>query len=214
MKALSLPSPIRTLRAYRVVSALAILGALALLVTLPVLDSPFNDVAYYGRLGQRRAQDFTLADAHGRRVGLSDFRGRFVYLMFGYLNCDQVCHPQALTFSMLSRRVRSDNVQFLYVGMDPERDTPERVRQYFDARAANFRGLIAQDMAESQRIAADYRAYFSREPGNEQTDYRINHPGFIYLIDPRGDIRLIYSGANLDPGRMLDDLTQLFQEFT
>ena len=214
MKALALPSPIRTLRAYRVVSALAILGALALLVTLPVLDSPFRDADYYGRLGQRRAPDFTLADAHGRRLGLSDFRGRFVYLMFGYLNCDQVCHPQALTFSMLSRRVRSDNVQFLYVGMDPERDTPERVHQYFDARAANFRGLIAQDMAESQRIAADYRAYFSREPGNEQTDYRINHPGFIYLIDPRGDIRLIYSGANLDPSRMLDDLTQLFQEFT
>ncbi|NEV64268.1 SCO family protein [Thiorhodococcus minor] len=44
------------------------------------------------------APDFSLRDTKGQGVSIADFRDKLVYLMFGYLSCDQVCHAQSLTF--------------------------------------------------------------------------------------------------------------------
>ncbi len=202
----------RSRRRHFVISAALISGALLLLALTSVMNSPFQAFDFYGRAIALRASDFTLRNTAGETVRLSDFRGKFVYLMFGYLGCDLVCHSQALTLLMLNRRITSGRVQFLYLGMDPEHDTPEKIRHYFDARAANFMGLVARDMREAQAVAAEYRAYFSTEPRPDGAPYRIDHPGFIYLIDPVGEIRLLYSGVNLNLDRMLDDLQHLDSE--
>lgn len=193
--------------------ALLIAGALGLFALTAVLESPFEEHDLYGRAMSLEAPDFSLRDTEGRSVSMTDFRGRFVYLMFGYLSCDQVCHAQSLTFYMLSRRISDERVQFLFVDMDPAKDTPEKIRQYFDARAANFKGLLARDMAQAQAIAASYHAYFSTEPATDSASYRINHPGWIYLIDPGGEIRAIYNGVDLDVERMLGDLEILYSDY-
>lgn len=190
-------------------SGLLVLATLGVMALLPVLNAPFETFDYYGRVLSLRAPEVSLEDTEGRTLSLRDLRGKFVYLMFGYLSCDRVCHPQALTLYLLSRRIAVDRVHFIFVGMDPARDTPEKIRHYFDSRAANFRGLVPRDMAQAQEIAARFHAYFSAGPRLGQDGYRIDHPGYIYLIDPSGDVRLVYSGVNLNLERMLDDLIQL-----
>ncbi|NEV64269.1 SCO family protein [Thiorhodococcus minor] len=77
---------------------------------------------------------------------------------------------------MLSRRISDEWVSFLFLDMDPARDTPEKIRQYFEAWAASFRGLVARDVAEAQAIAARYHAYFSTEPAMDAAGYRIAPP--------------------------------------
>ena len=205
------PSP-RSKRQHRLLSASLILAALLLFALISMLHAPLQRFDYYGLALSRRAPDFTLRDTSGEQIRLSEFRGKFVYLMFGYLGCDLVCHTQSLTLQMLSQRLPSERVQFLYLGMDPQWDTPERIRHYFDVRARNFTGLIARDRREAQAIAGEYHAYFSAKPNADGQGQRIDHPGFIYLIDPDGEIRLLYSGSNLNLERMLDDLDALHSQ--
>ncbi|MET0068976.1 MAG: SCO family protein [Candidatus Thiodiazotropha sp.] len=198
---------------YRIASAFLFVVSVLLFVLIPFVESPFQEFDFYGRNITGKAPTFSLTDTQGEIRTLGDFRGRFVYLMFGYLGCVDVCHSQALSFYMLNRSIETDSVQFLYLGMDPENDTASKIDSYFDSRGTNFTGLLAQNIAHAQAIAGDYNAYFSIEPSNDYANRRINHPGYIYLIDPDGNLRLLYSGTNLQIGRMIDDLNQIATDF-
>ncbi|MET0088506.1 MAG: SCO family protein [Candidatus Thiodiazotropha sp.] len=185
-----------------------------LIAGLPLLPDPFQSKHYYGRSISGKAPDFLLQDVKGQAVKLSDDRGNFVYLMFGYLGCKDVCHNQALTLLNLNQQVTSERVQFLYVGMDPEHDTAEKISTYFDSRGGNFTGLMANDPHHAQQVAADYHAYFSYAPGHSEGQPRIDHPGYIYLIDPQGRLQLVYSGGFLSLERMLRDLNAIAIDVT
>lgn len=197
----------------RLIASAAVLGVLLLLASVPFLKSPFERHDLYGRAVELEAPHFSLLATDGRQVRLEDFRGRFVYLMLGYLSCSRICHSQALTLYLLSRRISDDRVAFVYIDMDPGKDTPDKIRQYFDARGPRFIGLAPSSMAQAQAIAADYHAYFSTEPTKDGADYRIDHPGLLYLIDPAGTIRAFYAGPHLSVERMLDDLKLLYSEY-
>lgn len=199
---------------YLVVSALFICLSIATTVAIPFIKNPFEDFNYYGMPIERSAPEFSLQNTEGNPVKLSNYRGSFVYLMFGYLGCDEVCHTQTLTFHTLNQQLTDKRVHFLYLGMDPENDTPERIASYFDARADNFDGLIAADVKHAQQVAARYHAFFSVQPGGLNNTHKISHPGYIYLIDPEGQLRMIYSGKILDINKMLLDLKHIQTEFS
>lgn len=182
-------------------------------MSVPLLGNPFQENNYYGRHITRKAPDFVLHNTQNKTVNLTNFHGKFIYLMFGYLNCVKLCHSQVLTFHALNHQLNPEDVEFVYLGMDPEQDTAEKVSLYFDARGSNFTGLIARDMLQAQNIAAVYHAYFSKEYSLQNQTYSINHPGLIYLIDPTGKLRLIYTGTNLNTDLMLSDFKLIQAEF-
>ena len=199
---------------YPVVAALFIFLSVATTAAIPFIKNPFEDFNYYGMPIERSAPGFSLQNTDGNPVQLSDYRGHFVYLMFGYLGCDEVCHTQALTFHTLNQKLADDKVHFLYLGMDPDNDTPERIASYFDARAENFDGLVAADLKHAQQVAARYHAFFSVQPATHNSVRKISHPGYIYLIDPEGQLRMIYSGKSLDSNKMLLDLKHIKTQFS
>ncbi len=196
------------------IAGVLIAVSLAFTTAIPFLHNPLGGQGYYGQDIYRKAPSFQMQDAANHTIDIGKYKGKFVYLMFGYLACESVCHTQALIFNALSRQLKSEKVQFLYLGMNPAEDTPERVSAYFDSRAPNFTGLVAKSMRQAQAIAADYHAYFYVDPKGDEQTTTINHPGFIYLIDPQGYLRLVYMGNYLDLQSMLADLNQLANEFS
>jgi protein SCO1/2 len=83
---------------------------------------------------------FTLATDQGRQLSLADLRGRVVVLSFGYTHCPDVCPTTLTALAGLMRGLgpEATGVQVLFVTLDPERDTPERLRAYvrhFDPRS-------------------------------------------------------------------------------
>ena len=199
---------------YPLVAGLFITLSIATTAAIPFIKNPFEDFNYYGMPVDRSAPGFSLQNTEGDAVQLSDYHGRFVYLMFGYLGCDEVCHTQTLAFHTLNQKLTDEKVHFLYLGMDPDNDTPERIASYFDARAENFDGLIAADLKHAQQVAARYHAFFSVQPDEHNAMRKISHPGYIYLIDPEGQLRMVYSGKQLDTGKMLLDLRYIQTEFS
>src|SRR4051812_12773840 len=90
----------------------------------------------------RAAPEFTLQGSNGKALKLSDFRGKVVILGFGFTSCPDVCPTTLGVLGQAHKRLgaQGQDVQVLYITVDPERDTPERMHAYLQAFDASFIG--------------------------------------------------------------------------
>lgn len=181
---------------------------------IPFIPGLLKADAVYGLAGNRPAPDFTLYNADGEAVSLVDYRGKYLFLMFGYLHCPDVCHSQALIFQEIDFHADMNNhLQFVYIAMDPERDSAASLAAYFDQRGDNFTSLRSDDQHAVQVLAGAYRAFFSNEVGRSVDDYLIQHPGHYFLIGPDGHIRQTYAATQTRSDLIVGDLQQLKQDY-
>ena len=140
---------------------------------------------------QRMGGDFTLQSADGP-VALQDFRGKVVLIYFGYTNCPDAC---PLTMSNWARafKLLSDDelsrVRGLLVSVDPERDTPELLKEYAAFFHPNIIGVTGTT-DELRKAASLYRSDFVIEKeGEDDEEYEVAHMSFVYVIDSQGKVR-------------------------
>ena len=186
-----------------------LLATAALLVLLagcdggPKFQSTDITGAPYGKALQ-------LADAQGKLRRLEDFRGKAVVLFFGFTRCPDVCPTTLAEIAGAVQSLGPDaaRVQVLFVTVDPERDTPQALREYvgaFDPRFIALRG----DEAATQRVAKEFKIYYEKRKQGES--YTIDHSAQAYVLDPQGRLRLLVRhdriGKDLAP-----DLRTLLRE--
>ena len=128
---------------------------------------------------------FTLVDQNGRTVTDQTFRGRWMLIFFGYTRCPDAC-PLALTEmsqALDALGPLAERVQPLFVSVDPERDTPENMRGFFEAFDPRILGLSgsAEQVAAAARA---YRAFYRRV--DQGSDYTMDHSTLLYVMAPDG----------------------------
>lgn len=140
--------------------------------------------------GYGRGGDFTLNGPDGP-LSLSDLRGKVVLMFFGYTSCPDVC-PMSLAridacFSALNDEER-DRVRALFITLDPERDTPERLEKYTRYFDPNIIGL-RDDTKAIDAVTRQYGIKYSKDemPGSA-LGYSISHPSDIFLLDAKGQL--------------------------
>lgn len=176
---------------------------------MPWLFASFNNNGnFYGLYIDKPAQQFNLVDTHGKSVTLGDLKGSYVYLMFGFSNCKEVCPLQVHNLNQVNNLIKDDNVRFVFISLDPERDTAELLKTYFEAYGNNFMALRPVSFTESQSLAHDYHEYAYRT-GQPKEEYEINHNGYIFLLDPQGVMKFIYTSTRLNHAEMYQDLQKL-----
>ncbi len=146
---------------------------------------------YNGTLIQspKPAPEFRLTNHYGQETSLSDYRGKVVLLYFGYASCPDVC-PATLaevrqTVEVLGEEGRADEMDFLMVTVDPERDTAERMAIFLDHFHPSFIGLIGTE-DEIAQIASEYNILYDKEESASAMGYLVNHTASMILIDPDG----------------------------
>ncbi len=133
---------------------------------------------------------FALTDMHGKPRSLADFKGQVVMLYFGFVQCPDVC-PTALTRASDVLRLlgpeAAAKVQVMFVTVDPERDTPELLRDYMAAFNPQF--LALHGTAEQTRQTADdFKVFYRKVPTG--SSYTMDHTALTYLFDPQGRLRV------------------------
>lgn len=189
-----------------IITILLLILSVFLLFSLSFIKNPFSDHSYYGRKVDFSAPSFVLKNLEGEVVRLSDFQGKFSYLMFGYLNCTKVCHSQALVLDQLSNEVVADDVHFIYISMDPERDDVSKLKAYFKSKSDRLTILIGETVNEIQSIASAFKAPFSVSGKGVDSAYGINHPGYVFLIGPDGRLGIVYSASLIEVDWLSKDL--------
>ena len=152
----------------------------------PELPSPFHASDIRAMFTEA---DFRLTDHNGKARTLADFRGKAVALFFGYTHCPDMCPTTLADLAQAMRLLGNDaaRVQVLFVTVDPERDTPEMMAQYVPAFHPSFLGLHGDEQATAQAAKAFYVGY-QKQPTSY--GYNVDHSLGMFLIDPKGRVRL------------------------
>jgi len=137
--------------------------------------------------------NFTLVDQQGKTVKDSDFRGRLMLVFFGFTHCPDICPVSTKTLSDAMGLLgdKADQVAPIFISVDPERDTPPVMKDYFSNFDSRMIALTG-DAEQIRQVAGAYKAYYSKhEPKAESHDeghdhYTVDHSGFIYLMDRDG----------------------------
>ena len=188
---------------------------LACLVLVPVLvwqlsreHRPMQPLPVLHTLGG----DFTLDSTEGGRLSLSDLQGQVVLLNFGFTGCPDVC-PTALArirdvlgyFEEDRERLRS-----VFVTLDPEVDTVDRIGPYVRFFDPDFIGLTGS-MAEIAAATEPFKVFYQREKLASASGYTINHSSHIYLIDSAGRVRATFA-EGVPIGTIASSTRQLLAE--
>ena len=138
----------------------------------------------------RMAPDFAIQGSDGKELKLSAYRGKVVVLGFGFSHCPEVC-PTTLAKLKQTRRTLGEaaaDVQVVYVTVDPERDTPARLREYLAAFDPSFIGGTGSE-EELAGLRNAYGVFAAKKLGKDPARYAVDHSSFVYLIDRRGSLR-------------------------
>lgn len=190
--------------------------AISLLFLLTACDRPQSGSAddangFVGTdiTGADFPEPLTLTDHTGKLRTMSDFAGKAVILFFGFTHCPDVCPTTMLDLKNTMKLLgdKADEVQVLFVTVDPQRDTQEVLAQFvpsFDKRFLGMRGSL-QETAET---IGNFKIYFLKVPGKNDSDYTIDHSAGMYAFDKQGKIRL-YLGYGQKPADIASDIEKL-----
>ena len=158
------------------------------------------------------APEIELTQDNGSSFRLSEMRGNVVLLFFGYASCPDVCPTTLSELRKVNEELGKDagQVRVVFVTVDPERDTPEKIQKYVSIFNPSFVGLSGS-LDELAPVWKDYGVYREVEQvSSSATGYLVNHTARVYLIDPDGNLRLSY-GYGTPTEDIVHDLKILFK---
>ncbi len=129
---------------------------------------------------------FRLVDQNGRGVSDVDLKGRPSLVFFGFTHCPEICPTALFDISEILNKLGPDaaKVNALFVTVDPERDTPEKLKDYLSSFNPRLIGLSG-DPAAVAAVAKAYRVYFKKVP-LDAGGYTMDHTAIVYLMDKDG----------------------------
>jgi protein SCO1/2 len=135
--------------------------------------------------------EFSLFDQRGEQFSREDLRGRWSLLFFGFTHCPDVCPSTLYDLQQVSQALAAEGSpaepwQVVFVSVDPERDTPERLGEYlawFDPGFLGVTGAPEQLAPLAMRIGVAYRI---EEHASGAAHYAVDHSASVFLTDPQG----------------------------
>jgi protein SCO1/2 len=148
--------------------------------------------------GADYARTLSLPDAEGKIRTLADFKGKVTVVFFGYTQCPDVCPTTMAELAEVKRSLGKDGerVQGVFVTIDPERDTPQLLKNYITAFDPSFVALRGSD-AQTKAVAKEFKVYYAKVEGRTPGSYTMDHTAGSFIYDTQGRLRLFtrYGGG-------------------
>ena len=129
---------------------------------------------------------FRLVNQDGKASTEQDFKGKPFLVFFGFTHCPDVCPTALFEVSEVFRHLGkdADGARAVFITVDPERDTPEKLKEYMSSFDPHLSALTG-DAAGIAAVIKNYRVYSKKVPlvGNE---YTMDHTAIVYLMDKEG----------------------------
>lgn len=184
-----MPSPRFSIHRRTLLTALSATVLAVALTACGKSEASLQDVHGIDLSGASFGDGFQLKDPDGKVRTLEDFKGKVVLMFFGFTQCPDVCPTALVNASQIKSLLGSDgdDLQVLFITVDPERDTPEVLREYAQAFDPSFIGLYGS-AEETAAVAKAYRVYYAKVPtGNS---YTMEHTALTYVFDREGTLRM------------------------
>lgn len=192
------------------------ISAMALLASLVVLGGCFGDDENWNGKdisGLMPELAFELTGTSGDTVTAEQTDGNIRLLFFGFTSCPDICPA---TLQKLSRAVKDlptelrEDTQIVFVSVDPQRDTPERIDSYVSFFSDRAIGLTGEEPA-LRELSKRYRTTFGYDEPDAEGNYNVSHSGAVYVFDREGKARLLIR-PELSVEEIRTDLVALAEE--
>jgi protein SCO1 len=158
----------------------------------------------------------TLNDQRGRPVTEAVFAGHWTFLSFGFTHCHDVCPANLAQLGTIKQALTQQfptlaPPRFVFVSVDPVRDTPAQLAKYLSAFDSSFIGLTGS-AEQISALEQPFAAFHRQEKASASGDYRVSHSGEIFLLDPAGRVYARFVPP-LDPAlvaRQLNSIMTLY----
>jgi protein SCO1/2 len=159
--------------------------------------------------GAAFARDFALTDHTGKPRTLADYKGKVVVMFFGFTQCPDVCPTTMAEMSAVMKELgpQAEQVQVLFVTVDPERDTKQLLSEYVPAFDKRFVGLYGTP-EQTAATAKEFKVFYAKVEGKTPGSYSIDHTAASYVFDRNGKVRLLVR-HNQGPAPIVHDIKQL-----
>ncbi len=136
---------------------------------------------------------FSLTDHTGKAATEADYAGRYKLIYFGFTYCPAICPTelQKITRALNDLGEEGQNIQPLFITIDPERDTVETMRSYVELFHPRLIGLTGS-REQIDAVLKNYRVFANRVQTPEMSDYTMDHSSFIYLMSPDDALISLY----------------------
>jgi len=153
---------------------------------------------------------FQLTNPEGQTVTARAFRGKVVMLYFGFTHCQDVCPTTIATSLRAMKRLKDKgrNIRFLFVSVDPKRDTLPVLKKYVASFDSPSLVGLTGTQKQLRALAKRYRVSYSYDKPDADGNYEVNHSAAVFVFDQKGRVHLIMNYKD-GPDDMAHDLQQL-----
>jgi protein SCO1/2 len=154
--------------------------------------------------GMQVGGPFTLVDQDGKTVTDKDYDGKYKLIYFGFASCPDLCPTTLKKFDAVIKALGADAGQIvpIFITTDPERDTPEKMKDYVAMFNPAIVGLTGSK-EQLKQVQDEYKVYAVREDTPDHKSYVMNHSSFTYFMGPDGKLLLVF--RNEDTPEMMAD---------
>lgn len=140
-----------------------------------------------------KAFDFELQEPDGTPFRMSEQQGKVVLIYLGYTNCPDYCPATLGKFKSVAEQLDEDaaNVDFVFITVDPDRDSPEVIGAYMDRFSSDFIGLTGS-MDELETVWKNYGAGRYIENVDSDLGYVVSHSTRVWVVDKQGLLRITF----------------------
>lgn len=153
---------------------------------------------------------FQMVNQNNQPFGLENLSGKWSFLFFGYTHCPDIC---PITLSVLSQVYnklaavnQAENIQIIFVSVDPERDTPEQVAEYVNYFNKNMTGLTGTEQ-QIETLTSQIGIVHAINQETAPGEYLVDHSASVFLVSPSGQLLAIFSAP-----QALDDIVNRFKK--
>ncbi len=198
------------MKKYSLIAVGVVLGLVFVLVAWQIAERNYS---YQGSLIDPPvpAADFSLPDQNGNPFRLSAQEGQVVLIFFGYTHCPDVCPVTLSEYKQIKQKLgeQADRVRFLFITVDPERDTLEQLQAYLPNFDPSFIGL-GGTREQLEPVWQAYGVYQAKRETTSAGGYLVDHTSRIYLVDPMGNWKLTYP-FGMDVEKIVNDIQHVLR---
>ena len=163
----------------------------------------------------RPAPELAGTNWDGSDFAVEDLKGTVALVFFGYTFCPDICPMSLANMRQVYDALPDgqEDISVVFVSVDPERDTPDRLAQYIPAFHEDFYGVYVPEPALAA-VKQGYGVYAEKnfpDADESSIDYLVDHTGWIYVIDKKGNLRLAFSHT-APVEEIVPDVEQLLKE--
>lgn len=147
--------------------------------------------------------NFELSDQRGQTFTNEQLAGSWSLMFFGYTHCPDICPLTLTTFKQIKAELAGKlpvdtKLNFIFVSVDPERDTPGRLKTYMDFYDPKFVGLTdtSPQHVQLMPLTRSLGVFYGKQDGGTKEAYLVNHSAGIFLINPRARVHALFSAPH------------------